>query len=108
MAISGQVTLKVTPEQLFTKATETKDNISKLTDTFDTISEIIENTKSYWIGEAGDLHRKLYTDENDKIQEMFARLKEHPADLEQIANNYIGVEKKVAAIAQELPGDIII
>lgn len=108
MAISGQVTLKVTPEQLRTKAQETKSNIAKLTNSFDTISNIIANTKNYWIGEAGDLHRKLYTDEKEHIQEMFARLNEHPVDLEQIALNYIGVEAKVEALAQELPGDIIL
>lgn len=107
MAISGQVVLKVTPEQLLAKAETTKNNISKLSGSFEKISSIIEKTKNYWIGEAGDLHRKLYTDENEEIQEMFARLLEHPTDLELIAKNYLNVEDVVENLALELPGDVI-
>lgn len=107
MAIAGQVVLKVTPEQLQAKAAVTKDNIGKLTGCFERISSIINRTGNYWIGEAGDLHRKLYTDENDNIQEMFARLSEHPTDLEQIAGTYLNVENEVENIAMELPGDVI-
>lgn len=107
MAITGQVVLKVTPEQLQTKAATTKENIARLTDCFERISSIISRTGNYWIGEAGDLHRKLYTDENDNIQEMLARLSEHPTDLEQIARTYLNVENEVENIAMELPGDVI-
>lgn len=107
MAISGNIVLKVTPEQLLTKAETTKANISSLTASFERISSIIERTRNYWIGEAGDLHRKLYTDEKDQIQEMFARLSEHPADLEKIAKNYMDVEDNVEELAMELPGDVI-
>lgn len=107
MAISGEVVLKVTPEQLQTKAQVTKDNIKLLQTVFDNISSIMARTQNYWIGEAGDLHRKLYTDEKDQIQEMFARLSEHPTDLEQIARTYLDVENVVENIAMELPGDVI-
>ena len=107
MAISGQVILKVTPEQLLTKAETTRNNISNLTASFKRIGEIIEKTRNYWIGEAGDLHRKIYTDENEHIQEMFARLLEHPTDLEQIAKNYLNIEDEVENLALELPGDVI-
>ena len=107
MAISGEVILKVTPEQLQAKAQVTKDNIKLLQTAFENISSIMARTQSYWIGEAGDLHRKLYTDENDQIQEMFARLSEHPTDLEQIARTYLDVENVVENIAMELPGDVI-
>lgn len=107
MAISGGVTLKVTPAQLRTKAQETKNNIAKLTTSFENISRIIARTQNYWIGEAGDLHRKLYTDESEQIQEMFARLSEHPADLEEIAKTYMDVEAAAESIAMELPGDVI-
>lgn len=107
MAISGEVVLKVTPEQLQAKAQETKNNISQLKTVFDNIGGIMARTQNYWIGEAGDLHRRLYTDETDQIQEMFARLSEHPADLEQIARTYLDVEDAVENIAMELPGDVI-
>ena len=107
MAISGQVVLKVTPEQLLTKAETTKSNIAKLSESFEKISSIIEGTQHYWIGEAGDLHRKLYTDENEEIQEMLARFLEHPTDLELIAKNYLNIEDEVENLALELPGDVI-
>lgn len=107
MAISGEVILKVTPEQLQAKAQTTKDNISKLKTSFENIGSIVARTQNYWIGEAGELHRRLYTDEREQIAEMFARLSEHPTDLEQIANTYLGVENVVKNLAAELPGDVI-
>ncbi len=107
MAISGEVILKVTPEQLQAKAQVTRTNIGQLKTVFDNISRIMARTQNYWIGEAGDLHRRLYTDEADHIQEMFARLSEHPADLEQIARTYLNVESVAENIAAELPGDVI-
>lgn len=107
MAISGQVILKVTPENLLTQAQATKNNITKMKAEFDKIETIITRTSNYWIGEAGDAHRKVYTDEKANIQEMLARLSEHPADLEQMARTYLQVEGEVKELAQELPGDII-
>lgn len=107
MAISGEVILKVTPEQLQAKAQTTRTTISQLKNVFDNIGSIMARTQNYWIGEAGDLHRRLYTDEGDQIREMFARLSEHPADLEQIARTYLDVEVVVENIAMELPGDVI-
>lgn len=107
MAISGEVILKVTPEQLQTKAQVTTNHINQLKTAFENIGNIIARTQNYWIGEAGDLHRRLYTDEKDQILEMFARLSEHPADLGQIARTYLNVEDVIENIAMELPGDVI-
>ncbi|MDE6916700.1 MAG: WXG100 family type VII secretion target [Lachnospiraceae bacterium] len=107
MAIAGEVRLKVTPEQLQTKAQVTTDNIAQLKTVFENIGSIVARTQNYWIGEAGDLHRRLYTDEREQIEELFARLSEHPADLEQIAQTYLNVEKVVENISLELPGDVI-
>lgn len=107
MAILSDVSLKVTPEQLQAKAQDTKNNIAKLKTSFDNIDTIITKTQGYWIGEAGDLHRKLYTDEKEQIQEMFARFLEHPTDLEDIAKTYLDVEDVTESIAMELPGDVI-
>ncbi|MBO5030829.1 MAG: WXG100 family type VII secretion target [Lachnospiraceae bacterium] len=107
MAVSGQVILKVTPEQLLTKAQTTRNNISNLTAGFERIGSVVEQTKNYWIGDAGDLYRRIYIEESGQIQEMLARLLEHPSDLEKIAKNYMDVEDTVEEIALELPGDII-
>lgn len=107
MAIAGQVMLKVTPEDLAVKAQETTNNISKLKMRFSNLANIIARTNSYWIGEAGDLHRKLYQDEKENIEQMFARLSEHPRDLEQIAKTYMNAEDVAEQLASELPGDII-
>lgn len=107
MAIAGQVMLKVTPEELVVKAQETIKNISKLKTGFANLESVIARTNGYWIGEAGDLHRKLYQDEKENIEQMFARLSEHPKDLEQIAKTYMDVEDAVEQLANELPGDII-
>ena len=108
MAISGNVQIKVNPEDLIAKAETVTQYINKVVSSFDSISEIINGTNYYWIGEAGDLHRKMYNEEKDNIDTMFRRLKEHPRDLMTMAGAYADTEKAVEAMATELPGDVIV
>ncbi len=77
---AGQVSFKVTPEIL----------------------------TEYWIGEAGEMHRNMYRDLEDDIEEILKRLGEHPVDLVAIAQKYSDVELKIQQEIQELPGDIIL
>lgn len=108
MAITGQVEIKVTTEELVNKADSVTTYIGKVSSSFDKIAELMKKTENYWIGDAGDLHRKIYNDEKANIEEMFRRLKEHPQDLKAIAGVYTEAEKAIVNIANELPGDLIV
>ena len=105
VAMTGQ--LRVTPEQLKIKATETTAEINQMSQAFDELARVVARTSHYWIGEAGNSHRQEYEKEKKEIDEMLRRLKEHPADLLKMANVYETTEDKVEALAADLPDDVI-
>ena len=105
---SSNMTLKVTPEQLITQADEVLKDVNLIQKCIDTIEEKVEGTKGYWLGEAGELHRKLYNDQKQAIDTMMRRLNEHPRDLKMIASTYISAEKETVAIANALTDNVII
>lgn len=107
MSDIANVQIKVSTEVLKAKADEVSAKISNMKNYFEEVEGLISGTNGYWIGEAGDLHRKLYNDQKEKIEEIFKRLEEHPKDLLTIALNYEDVEARVEEISTALPGDII-
>lgn len=108
MAIGGQVDFKVTPEILNAKAGEVTTDIDKMTNDFEAAASIVARTKYYWIGEAGELHRKIYEDQKEDIADVLRRWREHPRDLQMIAQTYTAAEREVSAIAGSLPNDVIV
>ena len=61
MAIVGAVELLVTPDVLNQKAVEVEKNINNMRQRFDAMKTLVEKSKGYWLGEAGDMHRQNYT-----------------------------------------------
>ena len=107
MAIIGTVQIKVDSAILSSKAETVSKSIRGMKDCFEQLGTIIGRTSYYWIGEAGDLHRKIYQEQKPQIEEMMRRLEEHPADLITIAQTYETAERTVASAAEALPGDVI-
>lgn len=107
MAIIGDVQIKVDSAVLNSKAQTVSKSITNMEKCFEQLKTIINRTSYYWIGEAGDMHRKIYANQQPKVEEMMKRLKEHPKDLMLMAQTYEVTEKEVESMAAELPGDII-
>lgn len=107
MAITGDVQIKVDSTVLKAKADSVSDSIRQMEEGFDRLETIINRTSYYWIGEAGELHRNMYKEQKEQIEEMMRRLKEHPKDLVTIAQTYDTAEAEIQVIAAELPGDVI-
>lgn len=107
MAIGGDVVIKVEPEVLVEKSQEVSASIRKMASCFEDLERIINRTNYYWIGEAGDMHRRLYQEQKENVDEMMRRLKEHPQDLLTIAQNYVQTEQAVEAVANQLSGNAI-
>ena len=53
------------------------------------------------------MHRSLYQEQKENVDEMIRRLKEHPQDLLTIAQNYVQTEQAVEAVANRLSGNAI-
>lgn len=107
MAIGGNISIKVQPEVLAQKSQEVSAGIRKLSSCFDDLERIVNRTSYYWVGEAGDMHRRLYQEQKGYVDEMLLRLKEHPKDLLEISRNYMQTEQIVETITNELSGNVI-
>ena len=108
MAIIGFFELKVEPSNLKDKATSVQKSIQEVKTLFAQIENVVNSTKSIWVGEAGDMHRKTYEASKDKINEMIRRLEEHPVDLMKMAGVYDTAENEAKAVSQAQRGDVIV
>lgn len=105
--ITGTVQIKVNSAVLHSKAQAVTRQIQNMENRFEQLDAIVNRTAYYWMGEAGDRQRMLYREQRPKMEEMIRRLKEHPADLIAIAQNYERTESSIRSMAAELPGDVI-
>lgn len=107
MALAS-VNIKVTPEELYLKAESVHKKVMKTQKYFEEISNVIGNTKSYWIGDAGEYHRKAFEDKKEDIENILNCFKEHSADLQIIAQQYSDTELKITETISVLPDDVIV
>ncbi len=89
------------------KANTVSSILSSMENTFDELQNAVNRTSSYWIGEAGDHHRRMFNDEKDEITHILLRLKEHPEDLKLMANNFETSEQKLTEMNRQLRSDYI-
>ena len=106
MPIIGDVHIKVNSTVLNSKAQSVSNSIRSMANCFEQLETIINRTSYYWIGEAGDMHRKIYKEQRSQVDEMMKRLKEHPSDLLKIAGIMDNVVKEVEFMANSLPSAI--
>ena len=104
----ANIEVKVSPEVLVTQAEEVRRLAIDMRSRFEVLEDIMERTKGYWIGDAGELHRKLYKEQKDDVAQMLRRLLEHPDDLLMISENYREAESKNVQTASVLDADIIL
>ena len=98
MALTGQII--VTTEQLRTQASTVRTDLRTMQSQFN-------GSANYWIGEAGNAHRKQYTSRITRIEEMFKRYQEQVKDLEEMAGVYEAAEAAAANAANSLPASTL-
>ena len=104
---SGDVSLLVTPQELQSKSAEVAGYVKTVRDHFDSLKMLVEESSGYWKGEASDLYRKFYKDQEADVERILLRLAEHPEDLTMIAQTYLTAEESVKQIIETLPGDVL-
>lgn len=107
MADSG-VTFKVKTEVLHQKSSSISTKVKSVKNRFEEMERVINSTRTYWEGEAGNINRETYKEFQDEILEIIARLEEHVTDLESMAGVYEKSEQQVKAVIEELPKDVIV
>ncbi|MCR5526157.1 MAG: WXG100 family type VII secretion target [Lachnospiraceae bacterium] len=106
--LSSNFQLKVTPETLEQRANEAASKITRLKNYFTEIDAAISKTSGYWLGEAGELHRKIYQEKKEEIDAIIARLERHPVNLMQMAGVYREAEADNVEASSPLMSDIIV
>ncbi|HIQ98951.1 MAG TPA: hypothetical protein IAB23_04625 [Candidatus Scybalocola faecavium] len=101
------ITVKVSGEALKTAAENAQSRINKMVQVFESIDRLVARSSSYWIGEAGDAHRRAYESRKEEIQAALKRLKEHPGDLLSMASVYDSAESAARDLAAGLPSDVL-
>lgn len=105
--MSDSVRIKVTTEELKKVAGEADTALSDMRKKVQAMETAISRTYSYWIGNAGDQHRMLYTKQKEKTEDVLKRWTEHPKHLREIAGLYETIENESSQQAASLMGDII-
>lgn len=103
-----RIKLKVTEAQLVAMADDIGKQVQDIEKKFAEIGNEISRSKSYWEGDASDLHQKKYTDIQENLKVAIDNLKRHPENLLETAEIYRETESAAEAAAMSLPTDIII
>ena len=74
---AGDVVLKVTPEMLTEKADLAEETLLEVQRMLESLEQTVKRTRGYWLGSAGELHRKMYEDEKTAAEEILRRLQSH-------------------------------
>lgn len=99
--------LRVTPEVLVSRANDAQRDISAMDNTLKEIARILRGSKSYWIGEAGDVCRAKYEDQQSEVEDIMKKLKNQPKTLLSMANIYKETEAEAKNASAPLPSDVI-
>lgn len=102
------IQLKVSPDELKNKAGEITKQIQQMERNWNQLCELVNASKVYWEGDAGEQHRKLLKENEKDVQVILKRLKEHPEDLLEMAGIYTSAEEHAAQIANMLPDNVIV
>jgi len=102
------INLRVSTEALKTKAREVDTEIQKLEKYINQIQDIVSRTTSYWTGMSGDKARKEFLGQQENMNLVLRRFREHPDDLLKMAGIYEAGEQQVRQSNEALKTNIIV
>lgn len=103
-----QMRITVKKQVLETRADNVEQQIQRMREHFQNISNIVYGSRSYWEGDANDAHCREFAEYRDEIEEVLARFMENVTDLRKIAGVYQQAEIQAVDLAEDLPVDILI
>ena len=101
------IELKVTPQELKNAANDISNQIRSVEQAFAQVERAINDSASYWEGDAGDHHRKYYKEVRKEVDGILKLLKNRPDDLLKMAGLYEESERKNVSAANSLSGNIL-
>lgn len=104
----SEVSFTVAPESLLQKSQQISTEVGKLRNLFSEVQQAVNDTGTFWQGEAGQAHRNAYNSREEDFSVMLMRLQECVTDLNRIAGNYIQFENQVKEMEESLPDHVIV
>lgn len=101
MAVEGHV--KVQTDALTKEAGQVKTQIGQIKEGFHQLKQLIEGTVNFWVGDAGEYHRKQYQSKVEQIEGILFSYQEQVKDLEQMAGVYEMTEQTIEKVEELLP-----
>ena len=99
--------IKTDPRELERAAQTVKTQIGRLTTIYQQTLSAVQHTGSYWIGEAGDVHRELFRSAAPDIQDMMKRMGDYTTELQQMAGVYTQAEQTATERSRGIPTQLI-
>lgn len=99
--------IKIESISMFRTQAETVRQLAKdMNYQMDILENLISRTRYYWIGDAGNAHRKLYEKQKEGVVAMIKQAYKHPDALEAMAGNYVESVNKSETIVVGLKKNI--
>lgn len=100
--------LRVTPEQLESTATEFANKGTTVGQLTSQMTDLVNGLSSIWEGDAAAAYTAKFRELDDDIQKIIRMIQEHSNDLNEMARVYREAETANAEEIQGLAGDVIV
>ena len=101
-------TVRSAPERLITVSDEISRDVSTIKATFSDIQAKVNQTNTFWTGDAAELHRALFDEQIPQMETIVERFSSQAEKLRTIAGNYMGAREQVKETVEALPDDVLI
>ena len=101
-----QAALKVDAQIVLNKSGDMKNTRSTLANIMQMLQDKIHSLTNTWESEASTAYQTQFNKIIKDIEEMLHIVDEYTRDLDEVAQNYLSVEQKVAQQSSSLPGDV--
>ena len=98
--------LGVTPESLKAQASVISSDINAMAANIQSMSNELNETGSYWKGDAGNLQRQRFEESVSEMNRLMERLRSYPTRILQMAGMYEEAENTNETIAASTQTDI--
>lgn len=99
--------INVTPEQLISTSSEFSSQGTVIQQLTTEMMNKVTSLSSVWEGESANLYIQKFTGLQDDIQRMLNMVREHAADLQEMAQNYMNAENQNLEDFGSLSSDVI-
>lgn len=100
--------LRVTPQTLQNTSAEFSNNGTEIANLTQQMTDIVNGLSSFWSGDAADAFKTKFAGLSDDIQRLINMVKEHAADLSDMAQVYIDADIANTDLISNLSSDVIV